>query len=44
MEQNARLELYNLKKQRIIGNEISMKGKVISTNNQFNLASLRGDY
>ena len=44
MEQNARLELYNLKKQRIIGNEINMKGKIISTNTQFNLASIRGDY
>ena len=38
LEQRARYELFNLKKQRVIGNEINMKGKVISTNTFFDLA------
>ena len=38
LEQKARFELFNLKKQRAIGNEINMKGRVISTNSFFNLA------
>ena len=38
LEQKARFELFNLKKQRAIGNEINMKGRVISTNTFFNLA------
>ena len=44
LEQSARFELFNLKKQRAIGNEVNMKGKVISTNTFFNLAGLRGDF
>lgn len=44
IEQSARFEVYNLKKQRIIGNEVSMKGKIISTNTYFNLATVRGDF
>ena len=38
LEQKARFELFNLKKQRVIGNEINMKGRVISTNTFFTLA------
>ena len=38
LEQKARFELFNLKKQRVIGNEINMKGRVISTNSFFSLA------
>ena len=38
LEQKARFELFNLKKQRAIGNEINMKGRVISSNTFFNLA------
>ena len=38
LEQKARFELFNLKKERAIGNEINMKGRVISTNSFFNLA------
>ena len=44
LEQNARFQLFNLKKERIIGNEINMKGKINSTNTFFNLAFIRGDY
>ena len=44
LEQSARFELFNLKKERIIGNEINMKGKVNSANTFFNLAFIRGDY
>lgn len=44
IEQSARFEVFNLKKQRIIGNEVSMKGKIISTNTYFNLATVRGDF
>lgn len=44
MEQSARFELFNLKKDRIIGNEINMKGKITSTNTFFGLAFIRGDY
>ena len=43
LEQKARFELFNLKKQRVIGNEIN-KGRVISTNTFFNLAFARGDF
>ena len=43
LEQKARLELFNLKKQRVIGNEIN-KGRIISTNTFFNLAFSRGDF
>ena len=38
LEQKARFELFNLKKQIVIGNEINMKGRVISTNTFFTLA------
>ena len=44
IEQSARFEVFNLKKQRIIGNEVNMKGKIISTNTYFNLATIRGDF
>jgi hypothetical protein len=44
LEQNARFQLFNLKKERIIGNEIKMKGKINSTNTFFNLAFIKGDY
>lgn len=44
LEQNARFQLFNLKKERVIGNEINMKGKINSTNTFFNLAFIRGDY
>ena len=44
IEQSARFEVFNLKKQRIIGNEVNMKGKIISTNTYFNLATVRGDF
>lgn len=44
MEQSARFELFNLKKERIIGNEITMKGKISSANTYFSLALIRGDY
>ena len=44
LEQSARFELFNLKKERIIGNEINMKGKVNSANTFFNLDFIRGDY
>ena len=44
LEQNARFQLFNLKKERIIGNEINMKGKINSTNTFFNLAFIKGDY
>jgi hypothetical protein len=44
LEQNARFQLFNLKKERIIGNEIKMKGKINSTNTYFNLAFIKGDY
>ena len=44
IEQRARFEVFNLKKQRIIGNEVNMKGKIISTNTYFNLATVRGDF
>ena len=43
IEQKARLELFNLKKQRVIGNEIN-KGRIISSNTFFNLAFSRGDF
>lgn len=43
LEQKARFELFNLKKQRVIGNEIN-KGRIISTNTFFNLAFARGDF
>ena len=42
LEESARFELFNLKKQRAIGNEVNMKGKIISTNTFFDLAVLRG--
>ena len=42
LEESARFELFNLKKQRAIGNEVNMKGKIISTNSFFDLAVLRG--
>ena len=42
LEQSTRFELFNLKKERAIGNEVNMKGKVISTNSFFNLAVMRG--
>ena len=38
LEQKARFELFNLKKERIIGNEINLKGRIISTNTFFDLA------
>ena len=38
LEQRVRYELFNLKKQRVIGNEINMKGKINSTNTFFDLA------
>ena len=38
IEQRARLELFNLQKQIVIGNEVNIKGKIISTNTFFNLA------
>ena len=38
LEQKARYELFNLKKQRVIGNEIAMKGRINSTNTFFTLA------
>ena len=44
IEQSARFEVFNLKKQRIIGNEVNMKGKIISTNTYFNLATVKGDF
>ena len=44
LEQTARFELFNLKKERIIGNEINMKGKITSANTFFGLAFIRGDY
>ena len=44
LEQNARFQLFNLKKERIIGNEINMKGKINSTNTFFDLAFIKGDY
>ena len=44
LEQNARFQLFNLKKERVIGNDINMKGKINSTNTFFNLACIRGDY
>lgn len=37
LEQKARYELFNLKKQRVIGNEIAMKGRINSTNTFFTL-------
>ena len=38
IEQRARLELFNLQKQIVIGNEVNIKGKIISTNTFFDLA------
>ena len=38
LEQNARYELFNLKKQRTVGNEINLNGRVISSNTFFDLA------
>lgn len=38
LEQKARFEIFNLRKERAIGNEVNMKGRIISSNTFFNLA------